>query len=210
MLKLYYADTLMPRKVCALAQHVGAKVQYVPVDMKAGEQRSPGFLAINPNGKVPVLTDGDFQLWESNAIMCYLSDVAGADLWPHDPRRQIEVMRWLNWDAHHFTRHGGTLYFEYLVRARFGIGELNPSSVKEATENLKNHSRILNDHLSRSRYAAGDSLTVADFALAATVPYWSACRMSVADFPSIQRWHDRLSELPEWREPFPNQKAVAA
>lgn len=210
MLKLYYADTLMPRKVCALAQHVKAKIQYIPVDLKAGEQRSPDFRALNPNGKVPVLTDGAFHLWESNAIMCYLSDVAGADLWPRDSKRQIEVMRWLNWDANHFTRHGGTLYFEYLVKARFGIGEPTAAAVQEATENLKKYSLVLNDHLSHSRYAVGDSLTVADFALAVTVPYWSACRLSVADFPSIERWHDRLSELPEWREPFPVQKAVAA
>jgi glutathione S-transferase len=210
MLKLYYADTLMPRKVCALAQHVKAKIQYIPVDLKAGEQRSPDFRALNPNGKVPVLTDGAFHLWESNAIMCYLSDVAGADLWPRDSKRQIEVMRWLNWDANHFTRHGGTLYFEYLVKARFGIGEPTAAAVQEATENLKKYALVLNDHLSHSRYAVGDSLTVADFALAVTVPYWSACRLSVADFPSIQRWHDRLSELPEWREPFPVQKAVAA
>jgi glutathione S-transferase len=210
MLKLYYADTLMPRKVCALAQHVKAQVQYVPVDLKAGEHRSPDFLALNPNGKVPVLTDGAWRLWESNAIMCYLSDVAGANLWPHDAERQIEVMRWLNWDAQHFTRNGGTLYFEYLVKARFGSGEPNPSSVKEAAENLHKYALVLDDHLSRSGYAVGDSLTVADFALAVTVPYWSACRMSVADFPSIQRWHDRLSELPEWREPFPVQTAAAA
>jgi len=119
-------------------------------------------------------------------------------------------MRWLNWDAQHFTRHGGTLYFEYLVRARFGIGEPNPSNVKEATDYLKNFARILDDHLSHSRYAVGDSLTVADFALGVTLPYWSVCRMSVADFPSIQRWHDRLSDLPEWREPFPSLKAAAA
>jgi len=210
MLKLYYADTLMPRKVCALAQHVKAKIQYIPVDLKAGEQRSPDFRALNPNGKVPVLTDGAFHLWESNAIMCYLSDVAGADLWPRDSKRQIEVMRWLNWDANHFTRHGGTLYFEYLVKARFGIGEPTAAAVQEATENLKKYALVLNDHLSHSRYAVEDSLTVADFALAVTVPYWSACRLSVTDFPSIERWHDRLSELPEWREPFPVQKAVAA
>jgi len=210
MLKLYYADTLMPRKVCALAQHVKAKIQYIPVDLKAGEQRSPDFRALNPNGKVPVLTDGAFHLWESNAIMCYLSDVAGAGLWPRASKRQIEVMRWLDWDAKHLTRHGGTLYFEYLVKARFGIGEPTAAAVQEATENLKKYALVLNDHLSHSRYAVEDSLTVADFALAVTVPYWSACRLSVADFPSIERWHDRLSELPEWREPFPVQKAVAA
>ncbi len=209
MMKLYYAETLAPRKVCALARYVEANVQYVMVDMPARENRSPAFLAINPNGKVPVLTDGALRLWESNAIMCYLSDAAGADLWPHDRPAQYEVMRWLSWDASHFTRHGGSLYFEHIVKARFNLGEVNASAVSEASGFLKTNARVLDEHLSHSEYAAGSLLTVADFALAVTLPYWKACGMSVEEFPAIQRWHDRLGERREWREPFPMHKAAA-
>jgi glutathione S-transferase len=94
-MKLYYAETLNPRKVCAVAKYLNAPVEFVHVDLRTGEQRKPAFLSINPNGKVPVLEDGDKLIWESNAIMGHLAHAAGSDLWPRDGR-QIEVLRWLN------------------------------------------------------------------------------------------------------------------
>ena len=85
-MKLYYAEVLNPQKACAVARHLNSPVEFVAVDLARGEQRQPDFLAINPNGKVPALTDGDRSLWESNAIMAYLAEKAGSDLWPHDGR----------------------------------------------------------------------------------------------------------------------------
>ena len=114
-MKLCYSEALMPRKARAVATHVGLPVEFVYVDLARGEHKAPPFLAINPNGVVPALTDGGITLWESDAIMCHLAKSAGSDLWPSDTR-QVEVMKWLSWNAHHFTRHGGELYFQNLVR----------------------------------------------------------------------------------------------
>ena len=93
-MKLYYAETINPRKVCAVARYLEVPVEFVRMDLRDRETRTPEFLALNPNGKVPLLQDGEHCLWESNAIMCRLSDLAGADLWPRD-QRQIDVLRWL-------------------------------------------------------------------------------------------------------------------
>lgn len=101
-MKLYYAETLNPRKACAVAKYLNAPVEFVRVDLRTGEQRKPPYLAVNPNGKVPALQDGKNLIWESNAIMGYLARSAGSDLWPNDAR-QIDVLRWLSWDAQHFT-----------------------------------------------------------------------------------------------------------
>jgi Glutathione S-transferase, N-terminal domain len=76
-MKLYYAETLNPQKACAVAKYLDATVDFVHVDLGKGENRTPEFLALNPNGKVPVLETGEGSLWESNAIMCYLARVAG-------------------------------------------------------------------------------------------------------------------------------------
>src|SRR3954462_9511039 len=70
-MKLYYADTLNPRKACAVARYLNSPVEFVHVDLRKGEHKTPAFLAINPNGKVPAFSDGDLKLWEANAIMCY-------------------------------------------------------------------------------------------------------------------------------------------
>ena len=72
-MKLYYFETLQPRKVCATAKYLKAPVAYVYVDPLKGELRSPWYLALNPNGKVPTLTDGETSLWEADAIMCALA-----------------------------------------------------------------------------------------------------------------------------------------
>ena len=201
-MKLYYFETLNPRKACAVARYLDAPVEYVRVDLGKGENRTPEFLAINPNGKVPVLSTNGTALWEANAIMCYLARSSGSDLWPADDR-DIEVMRWLSWDAHHFTRHAGALHFEHVIKAMFGLGEPDPAAVDEAMGFVKRFAAVLDGHLSGRTYLVGDALTVADFAVAATLPYAERARIPLHEFPAVERWHDRLNELEAWREPFP-------
>jgi glutathione S-transferase len=95
-----YTFTITPnnRKVEAFVRHFDLPVDMHLVSFKDRETQSPAFLALNPMGKVPVLTDGDFSLWESNAILCYL-----ATKFPHtatlptDARGRADVDRWLNW-----------------------------------------------------------------------------------------------------------------
>ena len=207
-MKLYYAETLNPRKACAVAKYLNAPVEFVHVDLGKGENRTPEFLALNPNGKVPLLETAGGSLWEANAIMCYLARVAGSDLWPHDDR-QIEVMRWLSWDSQHFTRHAGTLYFEHIIKPAFGIGSADPAVVEEATGFFRRFAAVLNDHLSGRTYLVSDALTVADFAVAVSLPYAERARIPLAGFPEIERWHARLGELPAWLEPFPTVRAAA-
>ena len=79
-MKIFYAETINPRKVCAVARYLDLPVDFVPVDLSKGEHRTPEYLAINPNGKVPALEDGDIRLWEANAIMCHLARAAKSDL----------------------------------------------------------------------------------------------------------------------------------
>ena len=131
-MKLYYAETLMPRKACAAAKHLGSPVEYVYVDLGKGEHRAPAFKAINPNRKVPALVDGELTLWESNAIMCHLAARAGSDLWPSDPARQVEVIRCLSWESSHFTRYLAIPYVQYVIKAHYGLGDPDTAAVEEA------------------------------------------------------------------------------
>ena len=209
-MKLYYFESLNGRKACAVAKHLGSPVEHVRIDLGKGENRTPDYLAINPNGKVPALVDGDLGLWEANAIMAHLARVAGSDLWPRDDDRQIELTRWLSWDAWHFTRHGATLVFQHIIKPRFLGAEPDAKAVEEATGFFKQFAAVLNGHLRGRRYVLGDTLSIADFALAATLPQADQARIPVKGFAEIERWHDRLSELPAWREPFPKAAAATA
>ena len=208
-MKLYYFETLNPRKACALARYLNSPVEFVRIDLGKGEHKRPDFMAINPNGKAPALTDGDRKIWEANAIMAYLARAAGSDLLPSDDR-QIEVTRWLSWNADHFTRHAGNLYFQHIIKPHFGIGGPDAKAVEEATGFFKQFAQVLNDHLRGRKFLLGDQLTIADFAVGVTLPYADKANIPVGGYSEIERWHARLNELPGWREPFPEVKSAAA
>ena len=207
-MRLHYSETLMPRKACAVARYLGSPVEFVFVDLAKGGQSTPAFTALNPNRKVPVLEYDGGTLWESNAIMCRLARLAGSGLWP-DGDRQDEVMRWLCWDLQHFTRYGGELYFQHLIKPALGIGDPDPTAIEEATGYFRKYAAVLDDHLKGRDTLVGDGLTVADFAVAVALPYAQAAGMPLAEFPEVARWHARLNELPAWREPFPRTEAAA-
>jgi glutathione S-transferase len=158
---------------------------------------------------VPVLEFDDGRtLWESNAIMAHLAREAGSDLFPTDAR-QIELIRWVSWGSQHFHRHASLIYFENLVKPLLGIGEPNRTAVEEAGGFVRKFGAVLNDHLKGRSYLLGDTLTIADFAVGACLPYATDAKIPLEGFTEIARWGDRLNELPAWRDPFPAIKAAA-
>ena len=209
-MKLYYAKVLNPRKVCAVAKYLNSPVDYVYVNLAKGGTSAPDFLCINPNGKVPVLTDGDLTLWEADAIICHLARKAGSNLWPADDAHKIEIVRWSSWNANHFTRATGALYFEYVVKPMFRIGEADPAEVEPAMKQFHKFARVLDDHLTERDYLVGDALSAADFAVAVSLPYAEQMKLPLGQYPNIACWHDRLNALPAWRDPFPVAPVKAA
>lgn len=209
-MKLYYFETINGQKACAVAKYLESPVEFVRVDLAKGEHKAPAFLAINPNGKIPALQDGDVTLWESNAIMCHLARKAQSDLWPNDPAKQIEVLKWLFWNSEHFTRHTGTLYFNYVVKPKFGLGAPDERAAEEAIGFAKQFATVLDRELEGRTFLLGDHLTVADFAVSVTLPKAETIRLPLEGFANIARWKSQLQEIPAWREPFPAARARAA
>ncbi|KRA35799.1 glutathione S-transferase [Rhodanobacter sp. Root627] len=207
-MKLYWSNVTSPRKACVVAKYLQSPVEYAYVDLDRGEQKAPEYLALNPNGKVPTLVDGTRVLWESDAIMCHLAARSDSDLWPQDDR-QIDVLRWLSWAGQEFNPVASQLYFEYIIKPRFNIGEPDVDAAGRAQEAFRQLAAILENHLQDRRWLVGKTLTVADFSLAITLPYAEAAHIPLAEFPAIRRWHDALCEIDAWREPFP-EIAVAA
>jgi glutathione S-transferase len=207
-MKLYWSDVLSPRKVCALAKYLDSPVEYAYLELGRGEHKTPQYLALNPNGKVPTLVDGARVLWESDAIMCHLAARSDSDLWPHDGR-QIDVLRWLSWDLAHFYRSGGALYFEYVIKPRFRLGDPDRAEVEQATGEWRRLATILDDHLRGRHWLVGNSISVADFAVGIALPYAKRTHLPLHEFPAVRRWHERLNELEAWREPFPALAEIA-
>jgi glutathione S-transferase len=209
-MKLYYFETPNPRKPCALAKYLGSPVEFVKVDLSKGAQKDPAFLAVNPNGKVPALQDGEVKLWEGHAIMAYLALKAGSDLWPRDPLRQIEVIKWLNWDTAHFSRHAGRLLFNRFIKPSFSLGDPDPAEIEDATGFFKVFAGVLDAHLVGKKHILGDSLTIADFAVASFLPSAERAQLPLEGFDEIRRWHNALMELEAWRNPWPGGESAVA
>ncbi|MBI2367522.1 MAG: glutathione S-transferase, partial [Deltaproteobacteria bacterium] len=100
MIQLYTWDTPNGKKVSIMLEEIGLPYEVHPVNLRQGEQMKPGYLAINPNNKIPAIIDTDgpggqpFTLFESGAILMYLAEKTGK-LWPQDLRKRYEVIQWL-------------------------------------------------------------------------------------------------------------------
>jgi glutathione S-transferase len=117
-MKLYMNSTSPNvRRVRLTAAVLGLQLEEKNLDLAKGEQNKPEFVALNPNGAVPTLVDGDFVLTESRAIMQYLaSKKPESGLLPRNERARAEVTRWQFWDSSHFSPQLGTLTFQRVLK----------------------------------------------------------------------------------------------
>jgi glutathione S-transferase len=175
------------------------RVELVTVDLANGAQRAPEFLAKNPNGRVPVLVDGDFVLWESNAIMQYLADgVPGQRLFPEEQRARADVVRWMFWNAHHFSQGVSTLNRERMVKKILGQGEPDPAEVARGEAMVRTFGAVLDARLEGRPYLVGDGLTLADIAVASELSSWERAALPLDGFGNVRRWFDSVRSRPSW------------
>ena len=186
-------------KVMSLANYLKADVEFVNVDLTKGEQQSESFLALNPNGKMPVLVDGDFVLWESNAILQYLADSAGSDLYPDSPQARADIARWLFWQTAHLGPAIGKVFFEILIRQGMMGEQPDAAAVEAGMNEFRQHAACLERQLDGRAFVTGE-LSVADFAIGAWLTYADATALPLSEFPRISTWyHDHVAALPGWQ-----------
>lgn len=203
-MQLYYFETMNPRKVCTLAKHLGLALDYVKLDPKRGEHKTPEHLALNPNGKVPVLVDGEKVLWESTAIMVHLALKTESDLFPvRDSERLVDVMRWVSWDAFHFAPHGGAMYFERVVKPQIFGAAPDLEVIEKRMPLWQTSAAVLDAHLAGREYLVADRFSIADICAGVLLTQADAIGLPVGSFPNLQRWYEGLMQLDAYRDPWP-------
>lgn len=191
-MKLYdFAFSPNCRKVRAVAYELGIDLEPVHVDLLNAGQRSPAHLALNPNGRVPVLVDQDFVLWESTAIIRYLSAKKGGALLPTTPQEQAEVDRWLAWQLAHLGPALSKVAFERVVKKLTGQGAPDAVAIAAGSADFANLSALLNDALLGREYLAG-TLSLADFALASHYSLAAMCGLDLAPHAQVSAWLERM------------------
>jgi glutathione S-transferase len=192
------------RRALLVAAHLDVPLERIVVDLTKGEQRGAAHLARNPNGRLPVLDDDGFVLWESRAIMQYLADkTPGQTLLPTDPRGRADVTRWLSWCTAHMAPPEVTLVQENFVKALSGRGPADPVEVTRAEGLFAQNASILDAHLAGRTWVAGDQLTLADFSLAAGLALAGPARMPIAEHANLRAWLARVQELDAWKKTAP-------
>jgi len=192
------------RKAVMTAKLLGIELDYELVDLASGAQRNPEFLALNPNGMVPVLVDDDFVLWESNAITTYLADTKpGNTLYPSERKARANVDRWLFWAANHWGPAISILSFENMLKKMLGLGDPDPAQLERGETFFKKFAGVLDAHLAANHWVAGDVMTLADITLAAPLMYTQMAKLPVEGFANIKTWLERVQALDAWKQTAP-------
>jgi glutathione S-transferase len=193
------------KRVHVCAAELGLPLDVQNLDFAAGEQRAPAYLALNPMGKVPTVTDGDFALWESAAILCHLGASRPGALWPVEARAQAHVLQWLFFTSCHLDPHFTTLVVERFIKPRRGAST-DEARVAAALAELGRFLAIVEGQLTGRDYLTG-TFTVADIAAGCTVELASLVLVDLAPHPHTRAWLARLGARASWRSAAP---AIAA
>lgn len=201
-----YMHKLSPnaRRARITAAVLGIELDETSLDFTKGEHKRPEYLALNPNGAVPTLVDGDFVLTESRAIMQYLaSKKPEAGLVPDDARLRADVTRWQFWDASHFSPAAAGIAFERLIKPMMGMGEPDAAKVTEGLAAFRRFGAVLDARLDGRRFVVGDALTVADLTLATSLTYAKQAELPLAELPHVAAWLEGIVALDAWAKTAP-------
>lgn len=160
MLKFYFNGSPNPTKIALLLEETGLPYEAMPVDTRKGEQHRPEFLAINPNGKVPVIVDGDVTVFDSNAILLYLAEKTGRFLPADTPVARGELLSWLM-----FVATGIGPYSGQSVHFRNFAPEGQDYGVSRYLYEARRHWGIVDRRLAGRPYMLGEDYTIVDMAV---------------------------------------------
>ena len=197
MIQLHYWPTPNGHKVTLFLEEAGLPYELRPVDIGAGDQFEPGFLAISPNNKMPAIVDTEpadggapLPVFESGAILLYLAEKTGRFL-PTDLRGRVETLEWLFWQMAGLGPMTGQ-YGHFHVYA--------PESIEYAknryTKEVQRLMGVLDKRLAGREFIAGETLTIADIACHPWIDAYTKAPMDLAPHAEVRRWHEAIAARP--------------
>jgi glutathione S-transferase len=202
-MKLYlFPPSTRALAIIALKNHLALDCEFETIDLGRGDQLTPEYRDLNPNRKMPTLKDGEFVLWESNAILFYMATKRPeSGLWPSNLRDQADVLRWLAWESAHWDAEScGMVAFEKASKAVLGLGASDPAFIARGEQNFVRFAAVLDDQLKGRAWLVGERPTIADFSIGAFVPSAVRLGLPVVRYGEIERWYEGLAVLPAWRD----------
>ena len=184
------------RKVLWTLQETGVPFERIDAGLAYGVVNDAAYVAKNPNRLVPLLEDGDFVLWESNAIVRYLCAREASPLYPQDLQRRADAERWMDWQQTTLNP-AGSPGFKQLIRTP--EAQRDPAVIAASVAATEPLFAQLDEHLARQPFMAGDALTMADIPIACEVHRWWGLPLPRPAWPHLERWYAQWLALPASR-----------
>jgi glutathione S-transferase len=166
--------------------------------MAFGVVQTAAYRALNPNGRIPTLEDDGYVLWESNTIVRYLATKHGlGSLCPSDLGARFDAERWMDWQLTTLDRPVRNVFWA-LVRT--APEKRDPAALGQAQAEAEHALAILDEHLAQRQFVGGETFTMGDIPVGASVHRWLALDLQRAKHAHVQRWYERLTERPGFRE----------
>ena len=184
-------------KVLWTLGELGLDYRHYDVGSAAGDLDTPGFLALNPHARIPVIRDGDSVVWESNTITRYLAAKYGADsLWRRDAAGRARAECWMDWELCKLQPDFIELFWGYY---RTPKAARDTAGIDAAAARLRAHFRLLDAQLESRSYLADDDLSIADIACGVCLYRYFEMGFEVERPPSVWRWYRRLARRDAYR-----------
>jgi glutathione S-transferase len=173
-------------------EETGIDYEHVPTNF-AEQSKTPEYLAVNPNGRIPALVDGDLTLFESMAINLYLARTYCRELHPADAAAEALAQQWSVWGISEIE----PLQMRIVVQKFFVDDEKrNYKSIEGAEKGLKRPLDVLNRHLSDQSWLLDDGFSIADLNLSAVMSLLKQTRTDISEFENVTRWLDACYQRP--------------
>jgi glutathione S-transferase len=188
------------RPVLLFAAESGVALDREHVDLLSHQNREPEYLAINPNGIVPFLVDGDVRLGESTAILRYLADKIGSPAYPRELKARARVDEAMSWFSTNFHEY----FCLFTIYPNFGVPQgvdptLAQAMIAFGEEHAPRWLEVLDRHMIGDQdFVCGDHPTLADYLGAAFVTLGEAAAYNFDPYPNIRRWIANMRALPAW------------
>jgi glutathione S-transferase len=185
------ASSINVRKVLWTCDEIGR-----PFAMEECATDTAEFRALNPNGLVPVIVDGDFVLWESNTIIRYLANASSAaGLYPAKARARAEVDKWIDWQA---TEFNASWRYAFQALVRKSPAHTDAAQIEASVRDWSRAVEIVDEQLSHTGgFIAGPAFTLADIPIGLSISRWFMTPIAPRpSFPAVAAYYERLSERP--------------
>lgn len=186
------------QKVVWALEELQLAYEHVPLGGSDKGLDDPAYLAMNPNGRVPTLRDGDLIVWESHAVVRYLGGAYGSGLlFPIDPRERAVVDQWTDWTATTFQPAWISVFW---LLVRTPAAQHDKTAIDKAIKASIRCYRMLDERLAQTPCLGGEQLTYADIVAGASLYRWMTMPIDRPAMPNVEAWHARLNERAAFRK----------